>query len=341
MNIDNDATREQNLTAVLAAETNPIVKAIPLGKISVIANPRTHYDKDELEQLASSIERHGLLHAVVVRSGAQPGEYELVAGTRRHRAYQMLQSKHPTDPRWKTIPASVQEHHTGPALKVVQAIENIRRADLTPVETADAIGGLKAGGMTADAIAEELGYNKRHVDRYLALASAPEWLRAFTVAIEVAEPATDADGNRIEDEDGKPKMKSRRLPGLGVADIAEVISFWRSLDAWDRKQQDSNKNHRPKAETETARAVKKAASAGVTGERLKAALKARIAELTGVAGAKERPEVTKKAYEISDKRVVIDVAALAAPLSDDELVRLKPDITAALQKLGFKTIKLA
>lgn len=343
MSLDNEATREQNVAALLANGTDPVVKAIPLNHITVIANPRKHYDKDELEALATSIERHGLLHAIVVRTGGKPGEYDLVAGTRRERAYRLLHQKYPKDARWSSIPASIQDQHTGTGLKAVQAIENIRRADLTALETADAIHGLKEDGMTADAIGQDLGYTKRQVDRYLALASAPEWIRAFTTSVEISEPQTDDAGQRIVDEEGKPKFKSRRLAGLGISDIGEVLSFWKTLDGWDRKQQDANKNHRPKAEAETIRAVKKAAAANVTGDRLKAALKARLADLTGTAASEAaKPERTpKKSYEISEKRVVIDVAALSAPLSDDELIRLKPDLTAALQKLGFKTIKLS
>lgn len=341
MSLDNDATREQNIGALLAADTDPVVKAVPLTAITVIENPRKHYDKDDLEQLASSIERHGLLHAVVLRSGGKPGEYDLIAGTRRHRAYQFLHQKHPTDPRWKAIPASIQDHHKGSGLKVVQAVENIRRADLTVLETADAVEGLKSDGMTPDEIASELGYTRRHVTSYLALAGAPDWLRNFTTSVEISEPVLDDAGNRVEDADGKPKFKTRRASGLGLADIGEAISFWKALDTWDRKQQDANKAHRPKAESETNRAVKKAAASGISGDRLKAALKARLAEITGAATPDGKPEKSqRKPYEVSDKRVVIDVSAIAAPLAPEELARLKPDLTAALQKLGFTTIKL-
>jgi hypothetical protein len=38
---------------------------------------------------------------------------------------------------------------------------------------------------------------------------------------------------------------------------------------------------------------------------------------------------------------MIDVAALTSPLAADDLLRVKPDLTAALQRLGFTTIKLA
>ena len=85
-------------------------------------------------------------------------------------------------------------------------------------------------------------------------------------------------GKRVVGDDGQPRFKTKRLPGFGFNDLAELLSFHRALDAWDRKQQDSNTAHRAKAEPETTRAAKKAAAAPLAGERLKAMLKTRLAE---------------------------------------------------------------
>lgn len=341
MSMNEEATREHDLNH-MAGAIGPVEKLIPLAAITVIANPRSKYDRDDLTSLADSIERHGQIQAVVVRTGKSSGAWDLIAGTRRHRAFQILAERHPGDPRWTHIRASIQDHHVGSRLKAVQTIENIKRADLSTLELADAVLGLKADGLSAEQVAEELGYTKRHVDRLIAVGSAPEWLRAFAEGVEVSEPMVDEAGKRVVGDDGQPRFKTKRLPGFGFSDLAELLSFHRALDAWDRKQQDSNTAHRAKAEPETTRAAKKAAAAPLTGERLKAMLKSRLAELTGVAAPAEKGAAEKKkAYDISDKRIMIDVAALTSPLAADDLLRVKPDLTAALQRLGFTTIKLA
>ena len=76
MNLDEDVTREQNLAA-LFQENGPAPEVvdvlIPLSSITVIANPRTKYDKAELDSLADSIERHGQIQSVVVRHGGHAG----------------------------------------------------------------------------------------------------------------------------------------------------------------------------------------------------------------------------------------------------------------------------
>lgn len=342
MSMNEDATREQNLSH-LAAAAGPVERMIPLSAITVIANPRSRYDKEDLESLADSIERHGQIQAVVVRTGTDPSSYDLIAGTRRLRAFQILAERSQSDPRWRNIRASVQDHHVGTRLKAVQTIENIKRADLSILELADAVTGLKQDGLSAEQIGEELGYTKRHVDRLLSVGQAPDWLRRFADTVEVSEPVVDESGNRQLSEDGQPRFRTKRLAGFAFAELTELIAFHRAVDAWDRKQQDTNTAHRAKAEPETTRIAKKAAMSALAGERFKNLVKTRLAEVTGAAppAPEKGPVERKKAYEISDKKVVIDLAALATPLSADDLARIKPDLTAALQRLGFTTIKLS
>src|ERR1041385_8001221 len=48
--------------------------------------PRHYFDDASLDQLVASVRAHGILQPLLVRPGAQAGEYELVAGERRWRA---------------------------------------------------------------------------------------------------------------------------------------------------------------------------------------------------------------------------------------------------------------
>src|SRR5438105_5228517 len=50
--------------------------------------PRTHFDEQELEELAQSIREHGVLQPVLV-SQQQDGSFQLITGERRWRAVQL------------------------------------------------------------------------------------------------------------------------------------------------------------------------------------------------------------------------------------------------------------
>ncbi len=90
--------------------------------------PRRHFDEPSLLALADSIRARGVLQPVVVRPLAG-GRYELVAGERRLRASELAELD--------TIPAIVRETDDAERLELA-LIENMARADLTPVEEARA-----------------------------------------------------------------------------------------------------------------------------------------------------------------------------------------------------------
>ncbi len=89
-----------------------------------VKQPRRFFDPEKLEQLAASIQQHGILEPVLVRSLPQ-GQYELVAGERRYRAAQLAGLKE--------IPVVVRELTDQEALQLA-LIENLQREDLNPVE---------------------------------------------------------------------------------------------------------------------------------------------------------------------------------------------------------------
>lgn len=88
--------------------------------------PRRAIDPAQLQELADSIEAAGLLQPVVVREAAN-GQYELIAGERRWRAVQKLG--------WAKIPVVVKEADDR-TLLTLAIIENIQRAELSPLEEA-------------------------------------------------------------------------------------------------------------------------------------------------------------------------------------------------------------
>lgn len=103
------------------------VVSVPIERISI--GERRREDLGDIEGLAESIQRHGLLHPITINR-----EDQLVCGERRLRAFQRLG--------WETIPAQVKEELTGDRLREVELEENLRRKDLTPYERSRTLADL-------------------------------------------------------------------------------------------------------------------------------------------------------------------------------------------------------
>ena len=103
---------------------------IPLEQIRLPhKQPRRYFDPDKMEQLVRSVQEHGILEPLLVRS-LQEGEYELVAGERRYRAAQQLGLE--------TVPIVVRELSDEEALQIA-LVENLQREDLNPIEETEGI----------------------------------------------------------------------------------------------------------------------------------------------------------------------------------------------------------
>lgn len=122
--------------------------------------PRSVFDEDKLEELASSIRAHGVVQPVVVRE-IVPGEFELIAGERRWRAAQKAGIE--------TIPAVVRD--VPDEVTVAMAlIENIQREDLNPLEEATALRRLiDEFQMTHREAADAVGRSRAAVSNLLRL----------------------------------------------------------------------------------------------------------------------------------------------------------------------------
>jgi len=126
--------------------------------------PRTYLDQSSLEQLAQSIETHGVVQPVVLRR--KNDRYELVAGERRWRAAKMAGLNR--------IPAVVREIHDKDLLELA-LIENIQREDLNPIEEAQAYKNLiEAVGLTQESLAVRVGRDRSYITNYLRLLRLPD-----------------------------------------------------------------------------------------------------------------------------------------------------------------------
>ena len=108
---------------------------IPVDKITPSRfQPRKKFDEDALAELADSIRENELAQPIVVfMLDEKDGTYELIAGERRTRAFQILKRE--------TIPAVVKSL-TLEQVRILALIENLQREDLTLMEEAESISTL-------------------------------------------------------------------------------------------------------------------------------------------------------------------------------------------------------
>jgi ParB family transcriptional regulator, chromosome partitioning protein len=129
--------------------------------------PRQHFDEKELEDLADSIRRHGVLQPILVRP--LPGHadrFEIVAGERRWRAAQRAQLHQ--------VPIVVRELDEQEVLEIA-IIENVQRSDLNPIEEAAGYSQLMSRfGRTQQDVAEVVGKSRPHIANMLRLLTLPE-----------------------------------------------------------------------------------------------------------------------------------------------------------------------
>ncbi len=125
--------------------------------------PRRRFDQDRLQELADSIQLHGVVQPVVVTREAEG--YRLVVGERRWRASRLAGLQE--------IPALIQEFAPQNLLEVA-LIENLQRQDLNPVEEARAFQFLlREHKLTQDELARRLGCSRPAVANAIRLLSLP------------------------------------------------------------------------------------------------------------------------------------------------------------------------
>ncbi len=131
--------------------------------------PRRVFDEEKLKELADSIRTYGVLSPILVRPSKTPGRYDLIAGERRLRASQLAGLK--------TVPAMIEQSGSEETERTmaIQLVENLQRADLTPLERAHAIGALQEQfSLSVREIAERLGVSKSMVQRSLDILTLPD-----------------------------------------------------------------------------------------------------------------------------------------------------------------------
>lgn len=171
----------RGLDAIIPAseEVKSGTDSIPIGNI--IPNPRqprTIMAEEGLQELAESIRQHGILQPLIVTKESD-NRFILIAGERRWRAAQIAGLE--------AVPVIQREANDRDRLELA-LIENVQRADLMPLETAEAYRQLaEEFNLTHDEIAARVGKSRVAVTNTLRLLKLPEGVQNALLAGTITE----------------------------------------------------------------------------------------------------------------------------------------------------------
>ena len=150
------------MTTATAGQTVRVTKTgdFRIDAIEQNGNFRMAYNQGQMQELADNVKKVGVLQSILLREKS-PGKYVLIAGARRLRAAKMAGLK--------VIPARVMDVTEEQAAEL-QALENLHRADLNPMEEAKAFQTLTdQGGWSVEELAKRIDKSKVYVYQAIRL----------------------------------------------------------------------------------------------------------------------------------------------------------------------------
>ncbi|MEP2772635.1 MAG: ParB/RepB/Spo0J family partition protein [Fulvivirga sp.] len=131
--------------------------------------PRTHFDKDALQELAESIKVQGIIQPITVRKLSK-SKYQLISGERRYQASKLAGLE--------KIPAYVRTADDQQMLEMA-LIENIQRENLNSIEIALSYQRLLTEcDLKQEELGDRVGKNRTTVNNYLRLLKLPPDIQA-------------------------------------------------------------------------------------------------------------------------------------------------------------------
>ena len=121
--------------------------------------PRTIFNEESLQELATSIKEYGVIQPITVRK-IGPDKYELISGERRLRASKIAGIE--------KIPAFIRIANDEESL-IMALIENIQRQDLDPIEVALSNRMIEELNLTQEQMSEKVGKKRSTITNYLRL----------------------------------------------------------------------------------------------------------------------------------------------------------------------------
>lgn len=205
--------------------------------------PRTNFKQEEIEELAASINKDGLLQPILVRPVGKG--YQIIAGERRWQACKSLGLK--------TVPVRIREADDGEVLELA-LIENIQRSDLNPIEEAYGYRRLMdRKGLTQSAVAEAVSKGRSTVANALRLLELPEDAQQLLFEEKITAGHARAI-LAIPTKEGREKLTARMVKEKISVREAETIA--RLLAGSQNKENTSTRVPTPKSFKTVARALR-------------------------------------------------------------------------------------
>jgi len=159
----------RGLSAILSDDENNRFNnsdsSISFNEISVDSidlnpfQPRTNFNKKDIDNLASSIKVLGLIQPITVK--VDNDRYELISGERRLRAFKLLKINN--------IPAYVRKADDQASLEMA-LVENIQRKDLDPIEIAISYSRLiDELDISQEDMSKRVGKDRSTISNYIRL----------------------------------------------------------------------------------------------------------------------------------------------------------------------------
>lgn len=164
----------ESLMGEVSAEVSAITpdSMLPISKIRANkAQPRKSFDESALAELADSIKQNGILQPILVRK--KGATYQIVAGERRFQAAKLAGLKE--------VPVIVREVSDDEVFQLA-LIENLQRADLSPIEEAQGFKTLiDAKGLTQTELGQLLSKSRSSIANTIRLLDLPKEVQDMMV----------------------------------------------------------------------------------------------------------------------------------------------------------------
>lgn len=251
-----DALIGSDPTVAAAAVAPPQVNRLPLDRLQPNRyQPRSYFDSSGLADLAESIRTQGIVQPLVVTpapstasssAAAEPLRYTIIAGERRWRAARLAGLE--------TVPVVVREIDDDQQMLEMALVENLQRADLNPIEEAEAYRTLgETFELSQEEIAARVGKGRTTVTNAVRLLRLPAEIQDFLregrltagqarPLLAIADPTRQLEVAKRAVEEGltarelealaaapKASQKARKAPEIDVHTRAAMEKLTRNL----------------------------------------------------------------------------------------------------------------
>ena len=168
---DQEETKKNTQTSIQKSDPSSSYLLVSISELDRSRfQPRTHFDKEKLDELSQSIKKNGLIQPIAVRRGKND-RYEIIAGERRWLAAQKAGLHE--------VPVLILDLNDIQSLELA-IVENIQREDLNSIEEAKGFERLiNEFNYNHEKLSEFMGKSRSHISNTLRLLTLPSEVIRF------------------------------------------------------------------------------------------------------------------------------------------------------------------